>query len=46
MNLLKQLVEEGRRLTKRCLAEQLTCSHTAVERHLNELGKTWSLDTT
>jgi hypothetical protein len=41
MNLLKQLIEEDPRLATRCLAEQLRCSHTAVERHLNELGKTW-----
>ena len=38
---LKQLIEQDPRLTSRCLAEQLGCSHTAVEKHLNELGKTW-----
>jgi transposase len=41
VDLLKQLIEEDPRLTFRCLAEQLGCSHTAVEKHLNELGKTW-----
>ena len=34
---LKQLIEDDPRLTTRCLAEQLGCSHTTVER----LGKTW-----
>ena len=38
---LKQLIEQDPRLTSPCLAEQLGCSHTAVEKHLNELGKTW-----
>ena len=38
---LKQLIEQDPRLTSRCLADQLGCSHTAVEKHLNELGKTW-----
>ena len=37
---LKQLIEDDPRLTTRCLAEQLGCSHTTVETHLNELGKT------
>jgi transposase len=37
---LKQLIEDDPRLTKRCLAEQLGCSHITVETHLNELGKT------
>ena len=41
MDFLKQLIEEDPRLTLRCLAEQLGCSHTTVEKHLNELGKTW-----
>jgi transposase len=41
VDLLKQLIEQDPRLTLRCLAEQLGCSHTAVEKHLNELGKTW-----
>jgi hypothetical protein len=41
VDLLTQLIEEDPRLTRRCLAEQLECSHTAVEKHLNELGKTW-----
>ena len=38
---LKQLIENDPRLTIRCLAEQLGCSHTTVETHLNELGKMW-----
>ncbi|CAF1475153.1 unnamed protein product [Adineta ricciae] len=37
---LKQLIEEDPRLTRRCLAEQLGCSHTTVETHLADLGKT------
>jgi len=41
VDLLKQLIEQDPRLTSRCLAEQLRCSHTAVEKHLIELGKTW-----
>ena len=41
VNLLEQLIEEEPRLTSRCLAEQLGCSHTTVEKHLNRLGKTW-----
>jgi biotin operon repressor len=41
VDLLKQLIEQDPRLTSWCLAEQLGCSHTAVEKHLNELGKTW-----
>ena len=48
-DLLKQLIEQDPRLTTRCLAEQLACSHVAVERHLNDSGKTWkygSLDST
>ena len=38
---VKQFIEQDPRLTSRGLAEQLGCSHTAVEKHLNELGKTW-----
>ena len=41
VDLLQQLIEQDPRLTSRCLAEQLRCSHTAVEKHLIELGKTW-----
>ena len=41
MDVLKVLIEEDPRLTTRCLAERLGCSHTTVETHLNELGKTW-----
>ena len=40
VGLLKQLIEEDPRLSLQCLAEQLGCSHTAVEKHLKELGKT------
>jgi transposase len=39
-DVLKQLIEEDPRLTTRCLAERPGCSHTAVEKHLSELGKT------
>ena len=41
MELIKQLIEEDPRLTSPYLAEQLGCSHAPVEKHLNELGKTW-----
>ncbi|CAF3468970.1 unnamed protein product [Rotaria socialis] len=41
VDLLKQLIEQDPRLTSRCLVEQLGCSHTAVEKHLNELDKKW-----
>ena len=41
MDVLKQLIEEDPRLTTRCLAEGLGCSHITVETHLHELGKTW-----
>jgi transposase len=41
MYFLKQLIEEDPKLTTRCLAERLECSHTAVEKHLGELGRTW-----
>ena len=41
VELIKQLIEEDPRLTSRDLARQLGYSHTAMERHLNELGKTW-----
>jgi len=41
IDLLKQLIEEDPRLTSRCLAEQLGCSHTTVEKHLHELRKSW-----
>ena len=36
----KQLIGEDPRLTTRCSAERLGCSHTIVETHLHELGKT------
>ena len=38
---LKQLIDSDPRLTARCLAEQLGCSHTIVEKHLADLGKSW-----
>ena len=41
IDVLKQLIEEDPRLTTRCLAERLGCSHTTVETHLGELGTTW-----
>ncbi|CAF3357183.1 unnamed protein product [Rotaria socialis] len=41
MDVLKQFIEDDPRLTTRCLAEQLGCSHTTVETHRCELGKTW-----
>jgi transposase len=41
VDLLKQLIEEDPRLNLQCLAEELGCSHTAMEKHLHELGKTW-----
>jgi hypothetical protein len=37
-DLLQQLIEEDPRLTTRCLAEQLGCSHTVMEKHLIQLG--------
>ena len=41
MDLLKKLIERDPRLTTRCLAESLGCSHIAIETHLHELGKMW-----
>jgi transposase len=41
MDGLKQLIEEDPRLTTRCLAERLGCSHVTVETYLHELGGTW-----
>ena len=43
MDLLKKLIEQDPRLTTRCLAERLGCSHIAIETHLHELGKTWEI---
>ncbi len=37
----KQLVEEDPRFTTRCLAERFGYSHSAVKKHLSELGKRW-----
>ena len=36
MDVLQQLIEEDPRLTTRCLAERLGCSHITVETHLDE----------
>ena len=41
LDLSKQLIEQDPRLTTRCLAEQLGCSHITVQKHLGDLGKTW-----
>ena len=41
MDLFKQLIEEDSRLTTRCLAERLGCSHIAMVTYLDELGKMW-----
>ena len=41
LEILKQLIEEEPRSTVRCLAERVGCSHTAVEKYLHDLGKTW-----
>ena len=41
IDFLKQQIEEDPRLTTRCLVELLECSHTAMEKHLADLGKTW-----
>ena len=35
MDVLKQFIEEDPRLTTRCLAQRLGCSHTTVETYLN-----------
>jgi predicted transcriptional regulator len=40
IDLLKRLIEEDPRLTTRCLAERLGCSHSIMKKHLDELGKT------
>ena len=40
VDVLKQLIEDPRLITC-CLAERLGCSHTTVETHSRELGKTW-----
>jgi len=40
MDVLKQLIEEDPTLTAWCFTERLECSHTTVETHLGELGKT------
>ena len=40
VELIKQIIEEDSRWTSPDLEEQLGCSHTAVEKHLNELEKT------
>ena len=40
MDLLKKLIDEDLRLTTRCLAERLGCSHITAETHLHKLDKT------
>ena len=40
VDVLKQFIEDPR-LTTCCLVERLGCSHSTVETHLSELGKTW-----
>ena len=40
MGLLKQFIEVDPRWTKRYLAERPRCSHTGMETHLHESGKT------
>ncbi len=40
MYTLKQLIEEEARSITRYLVERLGCSHTVLEKHLSELGKT------
>ena len=45
---LKQLIEHDPRLTSRCLAEQLGCSHTAdrkTSERIRQNMEIWSLDT-
>ncbi len=39
LNQLSHLIEEDPRLTTRCLAEQLGCSHVAVGKNLDELTR-------
>ncbi|CAF1690489.1 unnamed protein product [Adineta ricciae] len=34
LDILKELIESDPQLTTRCVAEQLGCSHTTVETHL------------
>jgi hypothetical protein len=41
VDVLKELIDEDTRLTNRCLAERVGCSHITVETHVHELGKTW-----
>ena len=41
VDVLKQLIEEDPGLAICCLAKRLGCSHTTVETHLSEVGKTW-----
>ena len=36
MDLLKEFIEQDPRLTTRCLAERLGCSHIPIETHLHE----------
>ena len=41
LDLLRQEIEQDPRLTTRCLADRLGCSHTTIETYLAELGKSW-----
>ena len=41
VDFLKQQIEQDPRLTTRCLAQLLGCSHTTVEKYLGDLGKKW-----
>ncbi|CAF1494942.1 unnamed protein product [Adineta ricciae] len=41
IDLLKQQIEQDPRLTTRALAAVLGCSHSTVEKHLADLGKSW-----
>ena len=38
---LEEAIEHEPRLSSRCLAERLGCSHTTVKGHLKGLGKAW-----
>lgn len=38
---LKAIVEADPRQTTRCLAQHFECSHTSIEKHLDQIGKSW-----
>ena len=40
---LRNLLETDKRQTTRELAEKLSCTHTAIEKHLHAMGKVWKL---